>query len=116
MRWLLAMCPMLAAGCLLPTNQISGSWNVGGEGGCIAGDRVNVTAPGNYDDQTLENYTCTDREFSVAVPADLHEFKVVFDVWPLTGRGVDLGTTVEVYRVIDDFNLGVVYFAPRQDW
>lgn len=116
MRWLLAVCPMVAAGCVLPTNQISGSWNVGGDGGCIPGDGVMVTAPGNYDDTTITHYTCTDREFSVDVPEEFHAFSIVFDVWPLTGRGVDIGATVAVNRVIDDFNVGVVYFAPLPGW
>ncbi len=116
MRWFLAVWPMFATGCLLPTNEITGSWKVGSDGGCIVGDKVNVTAPGNYDDQTLENYECTDGEFSVDVPEDLHEFAIVFDVWPLTGRGVNLGATVEVNRVVDDFHIGLVQFAPREDW
>ncbi len=116
MRCLLALCPIVAAGCLLPTNQISGTWNVGGDDGCIAGDRVNVTAPGNYDDETLANYSCVVREFSVDVPEGLTEFAVVFDIWPLTGRGSNLGATVELNRVIDDFHIGVIHFAAREGW
>jgi hypothetical protein len=112
MRVFAVIATAVLSGCLLPSNEISGRWNVGGDGGCTAGDIINVSAPGDYGDDDTAQYRCTDRAFSINVPEDLHEFAVVFDVWPLADRGQEIGATVELTRVIDDFNLGLVTFVP----
>lgn len=109
MRVLAVIAAIVFSGCVLPTNEISGSWNVGGPGGCTEGDSINVNAPGLYGDEDVLR-RCTDRHFSVMVDADLHELELRFDVWPLVGRGEDRGAIVGLTRVIDDFNIGLVHF------
>lgn len=109
MRVLAVIAAVVVSGCVLPTNEISGRWNVGGPEGCTKGESINVSAPGLYGEETVLR-TCTDRTFSILVDGDLHELSVRFDVWPLVDVGDYRGAIVGLTRVIDDFNIGLVYF------
>lgn len=113
MRFVAAIAACLLSGCLIPSNEISGRWMVGGPGGCAEGDGVSVSVPEDTYWDGYTHYTCAEREFSIAVSQELTEFRVELDVWPLVDRGIQTGATVELFRVVDDFNLGVVTFVEQ---
>ncbi len=83
----------------------------------MVGEQVSVSVPQDDYWDGYTHYTCADRGFSIPVSEELREFSVELSVSSLVGPGVQVGATVELFRVVDDFNVGVVHFAPLgDDW
>ncbi len=104
---------MLATGCLFPENEIRGRWNVGGADGCHVGSTISVRVDVGGGDHYGNDVTCTDRAFSIGVPA--HEQDFVVEIEEITrGYVVIAIADVQLARITGDFSIGLVHFVPVQ--